>query len=368
MSMSLVDWANKQLSFLDPEFAHSVAIAALRAGLYKHDRTGDDPRLKQSLWGIDFANPIGMAAGFDKNGLVPRALLNIGFGFCEVGTVTPRPQSGNERPRVFRLREDHGVINRYGFNNDGHEVVHKRLSLGVSHAERRGVVGVNIGANKDSVNRIEDYVDGLRQFADIADYFAVNISSPNTPGLRDLQDPDHLNALFSWLKAAREAIEQSDGFWRPILVKLAPDLDDGQLEEVVSCLVENDVDGIILTNTTISREGLRDQRQAQQTGGLSGRPLFEKSTQILAKVYQMTGGAIPLIGVGGIDSGKAALAKIEAGASLVQIYTGLVFEGPGLVSRIKQTLLEELDVYKYDSVEQIVGRRADVWASGEGTL
>lgn len=360
MSASLFDWANRRLENFDPEFAHWLAVKALQCGLYKHQRSSDDPRLAQKIWGLNFANPVGIAAGFDKNAQVPDALINMGAGFCEVGTVTPRPQKGNDRPRVFRLQPDRAVINRYGFNNQGHDRVHKRLQGRV----RRGVLGVNVGANKDSRNRIEDFVEGLRVFGDVADYFTINISSPNTPGLRDLQDPEHLNALFSWLVAARKGIAGAEGRWAPILVKLAPDLDTAQLEEVVACLMENEVDGIILTNTTIKREGLVDSWTAHETGGLSGRPLFDLSTRILAKVYLQTKGAIPLIGVGGIDSGETALAKLEAGASLVQVYTGLVFEGPSLLLSIKKALAQVMDVRGLSAISEITGTQADLWASG----
>jgi dihydroorotate dehydrogenase len=308
--------------------------------------------------GLDFPNPIGMAAGFDKDARVPGALLAMGFGFAEIGTVTPWPQPGNPRPRVFRLIPERGVINRLGFNSGGHAAAHARL-------EKRpaGVVGVNIGANKDSGDPAEDYLAGLRAFNDVADYFTVNISSPNTPGLRDLQAPERLGSLLTRLMAEREALIAAGGARRPILVKLAPDIHDDDLPAVIGCLTAHAVDGVILTNTTIARDGALQSSYRSEAGGLSGRPLFARSTRVLARVYQLTGGKLPLIGVGGVDSGETALAKIRAGASLVQLYTGMIYEGAGLIAEIKQALLAAMKRSGASSLEPLRGADAERWAN-----
>ncbi|GBF25364.1 dihydroorotate dehydrogenase [bacterium MnTg02] len=362
MMSQLFRLARPLLNSLGPETAHELTLRLLEKGVYRRQRRPDDPRLHQEFWNLRFRNPIGIAAGFDKDGRVPDALIKLGFGFVEVGTVTPAPQLGNPKPRVFRLAEEHAVVNRLGFNSQGRTAVHKRLE----QRSRTGVLGVNIGANKDSPNRTEDYVEGVGAFADVADYFTVNISSPNTPGLRELQDPEHLNALLSWLFAARGALMEAGEHWRPILVKLSPDIGDQDLPSVINCLTANDIDGIVIANTTIAREGLPDSKYKHETGGLSGRPLFNKSTRMLARVYRMTEGKIPLIGVGGIDSGETALTKIEAGASLLQIYTGLIYEGPDLLKRIKRKLIAHMDALGYNDISEVVGQKAEQWAEHGG--
>jgi dihydroorotate dehydrogenase len=332
----ILNIAQSGLLFLDPERAHEMTLRALERGV--HQRAApDDPRLRQTVLGLDFPNPIGMAAGFDKDARVPAALLAMGFGFTEIGTVTPRPQTGNPRPRVFRLIRERGVINRLGFNSGGHDAARARLTK-----RPAGIVGVNIGANKDSSDPAADYVTGLRVFHDVADYFTVNISSPNTPGLRDLQAPDRLNDLLSRVMSERDAMMGTGQPRRPILVKLAPDIHDDDLPPIVACLLAHNVDGAILTNTTISRKEIPSSSYREETGGLSGRPLFRRATRTLAKVHILTNGKLPLIGVGGIDSGEAALEKIRAGASLIQLYTGLIYENGGLIARIKQTLIEAM--------------------------
>ena len=337
----------------DPERAHELAVKTLELGLYPRASAPDDARLRQSLFGLDFLNPIGMAAGFDKNARVPAQLLAMGFGFVEVGTLTPRPQSGNPTPRIFRSAPDRAIVNRLGFNNEGHEAALARL-----RNRPTGIVGVNIGAGKDSADRAADYVLGIERFRSVASYFTVNISSPNTPGLRDLQAPDALDALLARLQAARPAVPPSP----PLLVKLAPDLADADLPEIVRVIRSHGVDGIIVSNTTLARDGLKDAAFARETGGLSGRPLFARATTMLAKVYRLTDGKLPLIGVGGIDSAATALAKIEAGASLVQLYTGLVFEGPGLLGRMKRGLLDAMTAAGVDHLTPLIGRRAEEWA------
>jgi len=338
---------------LDPERAHDLAVKLLELGLYPRATEPDDKRLAQRLFGLDFPNPLGMAPGFDKNARVARELLAIGFGFVEVGTLTPRAQSGNPSPRVFRSVIDRAIINRLGFNNEGQEAALARLKQRLP-----GVVGVNIGAGRDSPDRIADYVSGIERMGVVASYVTVNISSPNTPGLRDLQAPEALDALLRRVQEARRALPAKP----PLLVKLAPDLADADLPEVIGVIVANGADGIVVSNTTLARDGLKDKTFARETGGLSGRPLFIRATRMLARVYRLTEGKLPLIGVGGIDSGEAALAKIEAGASLLQLYTGLVFEGPGLIGRVKQVLLTAMEGTGTDSLAPLIGRRAAEWS------
>lgn len=280
------------------------------------------PKLKRKVFGLEFPNPVGLAPGFDKNAEVPDAMLAQGFGFVEIGTVTPLPQAGNARPRLFRLSKDQAVINRMGFNNNGHAAVLQRL---VARRARGGIVGVNIGANKDASDRIADYVTGIEVFEDVASYITINISSPNTPGLRNLQGRDDLQRLLERVNAARRTNT-------PMLLKIAPDLADADLKDVAE-VCAGAVDGVIVSNTTLSRPALKS-RFARETGGLSGAPLFELSTRCLASFHQLTGGKIPLIGVGGITSAETALVKFKAGASLVQIYSGLVYKGPALVREI----------------------------------
>jgi len=334
---------------LPPEQAHELAIKGLELGLYPRAHQPDDKRLAQTVFGLDFPNPLGMAPGFDKNARVPRELLATGFGFVEVGTLTPRPQSGNRPPRLFRSTWDHAIINRLGFNNEGQEAALDRLK------ERpQGIVGVNIGAGRDSEDRIADYVTGIERMATVASYFTVNISSPNTPGLRDLQAPEALDALLKRVQGARASLSKRP----PLLVKLAPDLADEDLPEIINVIADG-ADGIVVSNTTLSRDGLKHMSFARESGGLSGRPLFARSTRMLARVYRLTEGRLPLIGVGGIDSGEAALAKIAAGASLIQLYTGLVFEGLGLIGRIKQALLAGMERAKADSLVPLIGSRAE---------
>jgi dihydroorotate dehydrogenase len=338
---------------LPPERAHELAIKSLELGLYPRAAEPDDKRLAQTLFGLDFPNPIGMAAGFDKNARVPRELLAMGLGFVEVGTLTPRAQSGNPAPRMFRSMADRAVINRLGFNNEGQEAAVARLK-----ARAGGVVGVNLGAGRDSKDRIGDYVSGIARMAEVASYIAINISSPNTPGLRDLQAPKALDELLTRVQEARAATRRKP----PLLVKLAPDIADDDLPEVVGVILRNSADGIVVSNTTLARDGLRDAAFAREAGGLSGRPLFAGATRMLARVYRLTDGKLPLIGVGGIDSPETALAKIEAGASLLQLYTGLVFEGPSLIGRIKQALMEALDREGYATLASLIGRRAGEWS------
>ena len=306
-------------------------------------------------FGLNFPNPLGIAAGFDKNAQVPDALLRLGFGFVEVGTVTPHPQAGNPRPRLFRLNADEGVVNRLGFNNEGRSAVLARLA---ARANLAGIVGVNIGADRDLSDRAADYVRLIEAFASVAGYFTVNVSSPNTPGLRDLQQAKALDDLLARVVEARDRMLPHAGP-TPVLLKIAPDLTLGDLDDVVGVARKRKVDGMIVGNTTISRPAsLRDRERAREQGGLSGRPLFKLSTRMLAETFVRAESAFPLVGVGGIDLGATAIAKIKAGATLLQFYTGLVFHGIGLVAEIKADLLAALRRGHRDSLASMVGTDA----------
>ena len=342
------------LRALDPEDAHALAIKALRF-MPVVKGAADADELAVRAFGLKFPNPIGLAAGFDKNAQVPDALLRLGFGFVEVGTITPRAQSGNPQPRLFRLESDEAVINRLGFNNDGAAVAHMRLARRRNAA---GIVGVNIGANRNSTDRTEDYARLIETFAGVASYFTVNVSSPNTPGLRDLQQASALDDLLGRVLEARERIRARAGLV-PVLLKIAPDLTLPDLDDVVGVARKRRVDGMIVGNTTISRPGsLRDREKAREQGGLSGRPMFKLATRMLAETFVRAEGAFPLIGVGGIDSGATAIAKIKAGATLVQLYTGLVYRGIGVVNEIKADLTAALKRGHRNSLVSMVGTDA----------
>jgi dihydroorotate dehydrogenase len=353
--IGLVDrLARPLLHMFDAEDAHRLAICALKFPVFA-DRASDDPRLAVRAFRLDFPNPIGMAAGFDKHAEVPDALLKLGFGFVEIGTVTPRPQVGNPRPRLFRLPSDEAVINRLGFNSQGADAVLRRLAARI---KERGIVGANIGANKDSVDRIADYVDLTGTLAPVIDYFAVNISSPNTPGLRELQQAGRFDELLVRVMEAREQASTEAGK-PPVLIKIAPDLGLRELDDIVGPARRHHVDGMIIGNTTVTRPAtLRDKGTAMETGGLSGRPLFPLATRMLAETYVRVEGAFPLIGVGGIDSGEAALAKIRAGATLIQLYSALLFHGIGLVARIKSELSNALARGGHAGVGAFIGADA----------
>jgi dihydroorotate dehydrogenase len=331
-------FARPLLGQLEAENAHQLAIKALK--LLPHGApAGEDARLSVRVFGLNFPNPVGMAAGFDKHGEVPDALLRLGFGFVEVGTVTPQPQPGNPRPRLFRLPTDEGVINRLGFNSEGARAVLARLA---ARAGAGGIVGVNVGANKDSSDRVGDYVGLIETFAPVASYFTLNISSPNTPGLRDLQRGRLFDELLARVVDARERASRRAGL-APLLIKIAPDVSLSELDDIVGAARRRRVDGMIVGNTTVARPpSLQDRKIAQEAGGLSGRPLFALSTRVLAETYVRVEGAFPLVGTGGIDSGRAALAKMRAGASLVQLYSSLVFRGLSLVAEIKAELAKAL--------------------------
>jgi dihydroorotate dehydrogenase len=343
--------ARPLLGLMDAEQAHRLAILGLKV-LPRGPARADDARLSVRVFGLNFPNPIGMAAGFDKHGEVPDALLRLGFGFVEVGTVTPRPQPGNPRPRLFRLPADQGVINRLGFNSEGARAVLARLA---ARAGAGGLVGVNVGANKESPDRIADYVSLIETFAPVASYFTVNISSPNTPGLRDLQQGQLFDELLARVVDARARVSRQAGL-TPLLIKIAPDLTLSELDDIVGAARRRRVDGMIVGNTTVARPpSLKDQRTAKESGGLSGRPLFELSTRMLAETYVRAEGAFPLVGAGGIDSGRTALAKIRAGACLVQLYSSLVFRGLALVGEIKTELVKALARGRRASLPDLVG-------------
>ena len=344
---------------LDPETAHSAAVALMRYARVPA-QSADPADLAVVAFGLRFPNPVGLAAGFDKSGALGEAALGYGFGFTEVGTLTPLPQAGNPRPRVFRLPVARGVINRYGFNNDGHEAALQRLR----GRKRRGILGINVGANKEARDRTADYVAGLASFAGIADYFTLNVSSPNTPGLRDLQAAQALDDLLARTIEARDAAAAKHGR-TPLLLKIAPDLDLTNLDDIVSTARRRGVDGLIVSNTTVSRPTGLQGAAVGEAGGLSGRPLYELSTRMLAETFLRVEGQFPLVGVGGIDSPESALAKIEAGATLLQLYSGLVYEGLGLVDRIKADIVATLGRER-TTLAGLVGRRADAWVRGGG--
>ena len=324
--------ATSLLRLLPEETAHRLTVRLVRAVAPLLPKSGDDdPRLSVTAFGLDFPNPIGLAAGFDKDAEIPDGMLRFGFGFVECGTITPLPQKGNPKPRLFRLTEDRAVINRMGFNGRG--MAHAAGLLAKRTAA--GIVGVNIGANKDTPDRMGDYQAAFRCLAPHASYVTVNVSSPNTPGLRGLQNRDELKRLLALLVVERARVSGS----RPILLKIAPDLEDAALDDIADVSLGAGIDGIVVSNTTLSRPTVLRGRHAAEAGGLSGKPLFSLSTDILRHVRRRVGTKLVLVGVGGVGSGADAYRKIRAGASLVHLYTALAFEGPGLVRRIKRELL-----------------------------
>ena len=327
---------------LDPERAHRATIAALKL-IPKHHPPHFPGSLKSTVAGLEFATPVGLAAGFDKDAEVPEEMLDLGFGFVEVGTVTPRPQRGNPKPRLFRLKADRAVINRMGFNNHGQPPAFQRL-LECTHLH--GVIGVNIGANKDSDDRIADYVEGVRAMSPVARYLTINISSPNTPGLRELQDEGALQEL---LAAVRDV-----GCDKPIFLKVAPDLEEGDPERIVKAAIDHGIDALIISNTTISRPSLKSKHR-DEAGGLSGAPLKSLALDALRKFRRVSGGEMPLIGVGGIANADDAWERIRAGASLIQLYTAMVYEGPGIARRIARGLAQHLKREGFATIGEAVG-------------
>ncbi|KAJ1531505.1 hypothetical protein ONE63_000180 [Megalurothrips usitatus] len=340
---------------LSPETAHNVAVQAAKYKLIPPSSYKDPVSLNTKLWNLQFRNPIGMAAGFDKQGEAIPGLHSIGFGFVEIGSITPLPQPGNPKPRVFRLSEDSAIINRYGFNSDGHDVVFERLSS----LERSGtdfVIGVNLGKNKTSSDPVRDYVDGIIKFGEVADYLVINVSSPNTPGLRDWQHSSQLRELLKALLAARDSLPVSTK--PPILLKLAPDLTQQERKDIANVISHKEckVDGLIISNTTIARDESLKSPSSQEQGGLSGKPLAASSTTLIKDMYILTKGKVPIIGVGGIFTGRDAFEKICAGASLIQFYTAFIYHGPPRVTKIKQELDDLLRANGFKSVSEAVGK------------
>lgn len=337
---------------LDPEIAHGLAVRALELGLAPKPLVPDDAQLRLNLWGLDFPNPVGLAAGFDKDARVHAAMLGQGFGFVEVGSITPQPQPGNAKPRLFRLEEDLGVINRMGFNSEGHEASRARLQ---TRDRRLGIVGVNLGKNKLTEDAAGDYEIGARTFGPLADFMVVNVSSPNTPGLRALQGPDALRDLLTRTQAALASVTQ--GTKCPALVlKIAPDLTDEDKADIAHVALETGIDGLIVTNTTTARPDSLQSRHKAEGGGLSGRPLFAASTRVLGEMYAATKGQLPLIGVGGIEDGQGAYEKILAGATLVELYSAMVYQGPAIAARVNRELADILKADGFAHVADAVGK------------
>ncbi len=341
------------LHLLSPESAHGVAIWALKNGLAGRVNEADDPLLATRVWNLSFANPIGLAAGFDKDAEVMDAMLAFGFGFVEAGSVTPLPQPGNPKPRLFRLTEDQAVINRFGFNSKGLEHFVEKL-----RARKRlgsvGIVGANVGKNRDAIDAAADYATGITRVCALADYLVCNVSSPNTPGLRSLQARAEIEALIQRVLEARYQAAPDKNKLPPLLAKVGPDLDETQIQDIAEVALATKIDGLIVGNTTVTRPPLASSHAAE-SGGLSGRPLLNLATKCLSDMYRLTGGKIPLIGCGGVASGADAYAKIRAGASLVQLYSALVFHGPELVGGIKRELAERLRADGFASVSDAVG-------------
>ena len=351
MIHALFPLARPLLHSLDAETAHNLTLRGL-AALPPRRAPADDPRLAVEVLERRFPNPIGLAAGFDKGAEVPDALLGLGFGFVEVGGVVPKAQPGNPRPRVFRLTRDHAVINRFGLNSEGLAVVRARLA---ARKGRPGRIGVNIGANKEATDRLADYVTCTRALAPLVDFITVNVSSPNTPGLRDLQGEAFLDELLARVVEARDETDPATA----ILLKIAPDITLDALDAMTATALRRGVQALVVSNTTIARPAsLRETDLAGQTGGLSGRPLFAAATRLLAETHLRVGGRIPLVGVGGIDSAEAAWTKIRAGASLVQLYSSLVYAGPGLIPEIKRGLLQRMQAEGLTQLAPVVGRDA----------
>ncbi len=343
----------KILKFLPPELAHSVSIKVLKYLNFKFDNI-NDPILSQHILGLDFPNPIGLAAGFDKNAEVISSMFSLGFGFIEVGTITPLPQNGNPKPRVFRLEEDKGIINSLGFNNKGILKAKKNLIKFKSSSNKNRIVGVNLGINKNSTDSINDYLFGIESFCNLANYITINISSPNTVGLRDLQLRGKIENLIKQVVLKREKIESLTKI--PIFIKISPDLNDDQLRDIALISLANNIDGLIITNTTINRPNNLLSKNKNFKGGLSGKPLFQASNKILKKMYNLTNGQIILIGVGGISSGSDCYEKIKSGASLIQLYSALTFSGPSLISKIKKELIDLIKTDGYKNISDLIGK------------
>ena len=343
------------LKFFPPELAHSITLKLLKFKPSFFNKTlENDNKLHQHLWGLDFKNPIGLAAGFDKNAEVISQLFDLGFGFVEAGTVTPKPQIGNDKPRIFRLSKDQAIINNLGFNSQGIEIVKSKLERINLNIFSKGIIGINIGKNKSSENAFEDYCLGLKELGPLVHYIVINISSPNTPGLRDLQKKDKINQLAKKLLMIKKNNENLTT--KPILFKISPDLDDQQIRDIALSSLALGIDGIIISNSTIDRPLTLQSSHKNKIGGLSGQPLLKKSTVLLKKMYNLTNGQIPLIGVGGICNGFDCYEKIKSGASLVQLYTSLIYKGPSLVEKIKKELLSCLVTDGFKNIKEAIGK------------
>jgi len=334
---------------LDPEKAHELAIRSLKYNFLPGNlfSVENEEILKTTLFGKEIANPIGLAAGFDKSAEVYNEIFKLGFGFVEVGTVTPREQYGNEKPRIFRLEKDRALINRLGFNNDGSKVIKKRIENNVPN----GLLGINIGPNKDSPDMINDFLECAEIFFPLGDYITINISSPNTKGLREFHKSEHLKELLSKI----DDIRKKSNFNKSFLLKISPDLEDSFVNNIIELILQHNIDGLILTNTTNqNRENLLDKSKSE-SGGLSGKPLRNLSTELIKKFYIHLKGKIPIIGVGGVDSGKSAFEKLAAGASAIQLYTGMVYKGPTIVKEIKKELIDTMKEKGFKNIKDIVG-------------
>jgi len=336
---------------LDPEIAHNLAIKSLKFNFVPNvlEEDKNNPLFKTTLFDKNLENPIGMAAGFDKNAEVYNSLFKLGFGFVEVGTITPLKQYGNPKPRVFRLVEDEALINRLGFNNLGSKNVLDRIRSN----KQTGLLGINIGPNKDSDNRLEDYANCFRSFQDVADYITINISSPNTEDLRNFHDQIKLNKLLSSIDKEKKNL----GSKIPIAVKISPDIDDKEIKKITEVLLNNNIEAVIISNTSDSSRNKLNDIQKHQKGGLSGKPIEENSTKLVNKFYKLLNGKIKIIGCGGVDSGKGAYEKFLAGADYVQLYTGMVFRGPNIVNMIKKELKELLIVDGVKNFAEIIGKK-----------
>ncbi|XP_045450016.1 dihydroorotate dehydrogenase (quinone), mitochondrial [Melitaea cinxia] len=341
---------------LNPEWAHKIGVSAIKYGLFPPEKFEDPKVLNTKFLKYELSNPIGIAAGFDKHGDAIKGLRNIGFSVVEIGSVTPEPQPGNPKPRVFRLPEDNAVINRYGFNSEGHNEVYNKIKNVDKALLQNGLLGINLGKNKTSTNAVHDYSLGIKKFYNIADYFVINISSPNTPGLRSLQSKNELHELLAGVNKTLHSLEGSNR--PPLLLKIASDLTLEEMKDIVSVITKKEtmVDGLIISNTTIERPSLINQEFSTEMGGLSGKPLTKKSTEVIRTMYKLTKGSIPIIGVGGVFTGQDAYEKILAGASVVQIYTALIYHGPPVITKIKSELAELLTKDGYSDVSEAVGK------------
>ncbi len=341
------------LKILPPELAHSATINILKH-FSLNFQSNEDSMLSQHLLGLDFPNPIGLAAGFDKNAEVVSSMLSVGFGFVEVGTVTPEAQIGNPKPRVFRLKEDQAIINSLGFNNKGAKIVKKNLLKLKTNFLNNKIIGINLGKNKNTIDSIDDYLIGMEKLGGVASYITINISSPNTIGLRELQLRGNIEKIIKNIIKKREEFESINK--KPILIKISPDLNDDQLRDIALISLANNIDGLILTNTTTSRPNYLKSNYVKSNGGLSGKPLFTYSTNVLKKMYNLTNGQIILVGVGGISSGSDCYEKIKSGASLVQLYTALIYSGPSLVTKIKNELVDLIKTEGYKNISEVIGK------------